>query len=87
MTLTQLFKFKNNKTISKYQNVHHNYKQLHINNMKEQKYFINKAYFLFFSKLNMYFNYLTVCEMSKNSWETGLNFVNLGGRIIFLLCK
>ena len=46
-----------------------------------------KTYFLSFTRLKMYFNYLTVCEMSKNLWATSLNFVNLGDKILFLLCK
>jgi hypothetical protein len=37
--------------------------------------------------LKMYFNYLTVCERLENPWITSHNFVNFGGRIVFLLCK
>ena len=60
------------------------------NNVKQKHTPICKAFFFFFlsfSMLKIYFNYLIVYERSKNPWATCLNFVNLGDRIIFLLCK
>ena len=44
-------------------------------------------FFSVFSRLKMYFNYLTVCERLENPWITDHNFFNLRGRIIFLICK
>jgi hypothetical protein len=56
------------------------------NSVKEQKY-PHMLIFLSFPRLKIYFNYLTVCKKLKNPWVTGLNFVNLRGGIIFLLCE
>lgn len=43
--------------------------------------------FLSFPRLKIYFNYLTICEILKNSRATSFNCINLGGIIIFLICK
>ena len=57
MDLVQLFKFKNNKTISKYHNIPCNYKKLHKKNMKEQKYsHMQSLIFVFFNAKDV-FNY------------------------------
>jgi hypothetical protein len=85
---TQFFEFKNNKTISKYQNVpycNRNYTKNSVKQKKKPSYI--SLFFLSFPRSKMHFNYLTVCEMSKNLWATCLNSVSLGDRIIFLLCK
>ena len=47
------------------------------NKVKEQKYCYKQSLFFSFPRLKMYFNYLTVCEMSKKPQAIGLNFINL----------
>jgi len=50
------------------------------NSMKEKQILLcMQAYFLSFSRLKMYFNYLIVCERLENPWITGHNFVNFEG--------
>jgi len=47
------------------------------NSVKEQKYSHMQSLFLSFPMLKMYFNYLTVCERSKNFWATCINLLTL----------
>jgi hypothetical protein len=80
----QLLKFK---IIKQYQNTSMIIEKYTKKQCEKTKILPYAKLFLSFPRLKTYFNYLTICEMLKNSWATSFNCVNLGGKIIFLLCK